>query len=452
MGSGPCSTTVIGPRNVTLTATPDSGYILVGWTGGCIGAETARVFVNRPRTCSAVFDEIANRTVRTFATLERPGNTTGALAKVIFPATSITATYSPFDRTIWIRGQEDTESLELRFMPSTGGSLAPGTYLDIADQPSSLYPSIQLYAFNGSCWEATGRFTIRELVITSGMLVRFSADFELNCDDSRMPRALGVVRFDSIDGTTVPFDGALAPYRLTIVQPGPGVVVGPGLQCGLGNTACEATFAFGTNVTLAAQPGLSYVTAGWTGSCRGQGGGRATVRMNSQRQCGALFAPLFTTSPRSLLLLKSTAGVFSGGATTEMHSSDLQWSAAWSSTHLEVVGHEPSVGVTWEVELGSLTAPASVGTYTLTGGSGPRLWIFGPPSFYCFAESGQFTVLELARGTGPTVDRLSAEFEARCSSMANNPVIRGRILFNAVGDISAFVPGPAMPGGLRIVR
>ena len=51
-----CAVTMSGPMTIALQATPDSGYVFVGWTGHCSGNSTsASLALEGPRSCGATF-------------------------------------------------------------------------------------------------------------------------------------------------------------------------------------------------------------------------------------------------------------------------------------------------------------------------------------------------------------------------------------------------------------
>src|SRR5205823_4260305 len=57
--------------------------------------------------------------------------------------------------------------------------------------------------------------------------------------------------------------------NLSVATSGPGQVTGAGLSCGNGATACTATLAQGTSVTLTASAVQSARFMGWGGACSG---------------------------------------------------------------------------------------------------------------------------------------------------------------------------------------
>jgi hypothetical protein len=177
------------------------------------------------------------------------------------------------------------------------------------------------------------------------------------------------------------------------------------------------------------------------------------VLVNTHRQCGANFVPFSSQSPRTLILVSNTTGVFAGGAAMQAHSAgDLNWSAYRGNAMLEIVGSHPSTPVSWRFTLDNLPGGPAPGTYAVVPAlSGPRLSISGGPSFGCHEGTGQFRILDIAFGDGASVTRLSADFEVRCSFSPGAPLVRGAILFNAVGSVGQFF-APATPEGLRIVR
>jgi hypothetical protein len=68
-GQFSCSASFGGPTRVTLTATPDAGYLFAGWGGSCGGSQpTLNLHVNTVRQCSAAFVPRLAAAVRTIAT------------------------------------------------------------------------------------------------------------------------------------------------------------------------------------------------------------------------------------------------------------------------------------------------------------------------------------------------------------------------------------------------
>ncbi len=70
---------------------------------------------------------------------------------------------------------------------------------------------------------------------------------------------------------TGPAQGLAAAPTLRVFVTGNGTVSGSGLNCGAKGTACSASYAPGTTVTITAAAEPFSVFAGWTGACTGTG-------------------------------------------------------------------------------------------------------------------------------------------------------------------------------------
>jgi hypothetical protein len=82
-----CLRTLPAAASITLTATPDPGYIFMGWTEDCSGGVTTTLHVNGPKRCSAIFETAASAAPRTILRWDsQPGNEMGGgLSNVVSP-------------------------------------------------------------------------------------------------------------------------------------------------------------------------------------------------------------------------------------------------------------------------------------------------------------------------------------------------------------------------------
>jgi Divergent InlB B-repeat domain len=90
-----------------------------------------------------------------------------------------------------------------------------------------------------------------------------------------------VIRATFVTGSSNP--------RLTVAATGSGRVVGPGINCGLGNTDCSEIYAANTSVALAEIPASGAGFVGWHGACTGTGS-ICTLLMNSPKAVSATFS------------------------------------------------------------------------------------------------------------------------------------------------------------------
>jgi hypothetical protein len=83
-----------------------------------------------------------------------------------------------------------------------------------------------------------------------------------------------------------PVSGPAYP-TLTIVKPTGGTVLGNGIECGTGGSACSARQPAARPVQLTPRPDADFEFIRFTGDCDASG----TTMMNGPRSCGAVFNP-----------------------------------------------------------------------------------------------------------------------------------------------------------------
>ncbi len=88
---------------------------------------------------------------------------------------------------------------------------------------------------------------------------------------------------------TATFQGGTSSFGLSVSVSGSGRVTGGGISCGNGASACTATQAAGTNVTLTATPVTGATFTGWGGACTGTAK-TCTVTMTAAKSVSAAFA------------------------------------------------------------------------------------------------------------------------------------------------------------------
>ena len=127
---------------------------------------------------------------------------------------------------------------------------------------------------------------------------------------------IDTVRYDVIKPYLTPLKGGGGPgptyYSLVVTKAGTGsgTVAGGTINCG---TACTASLASGTTVTLTATPATGSTFAGWSGACTGTGG--CTVSMTAARAVTATFNTSGgTTYTLSVTKAGTGSGTVAGGA------------------------------------------------------------------------------------------------------------------------------------------
>jgi hypothetical protein len=187
----------------------------------------------------------------------------------------------------------------------SGGTLAPGTYLQAIDSATGVSPFLDVWGHEASCSPSTGRFTIRELARSGSTVTRLAVDFELHCSNGD-PALFGSVRYNSTVATLPPFDGAYPDYRLTVQPPAHGTITGDGIACSATQSSCAHILAVPATLTLTATPDPGYVFLGWRGACSGLA--PVSVRVNQPAECSAVFDSTSAPSPRTQLYLDSRPG------------------------------------------------------------------------------------------------------------------------------------------------
>ena len=172
----------------------------------------------------------------------------------------------------------------------------------------------------------------------------------------------------SAASTTVTVTFALASYKLTITNTSlagkTGSITSPEISCNSGT--CDATFLYGTSVTLSAAPSATGYFGGWTGDCTGFGA--CTVLVSGDKSVVGTFTPanlVFTTSTQYTLPQIIALG---SGATREakvLSGADAACASAANGKHS---GHF----VAWVS--GSIGAQARLSA-SPSGNSKPRGWV-----------------------------------------------------------------------------
>jgi hypothetical protein len=105
-----------------------------------------------------------------------------------------------------------------------------------------------------------------------------------------------------------------ATFPLSVSVTGSGTVTGGGLNCGDGGTACSATLAAGTNVTLTAQPSSGETFQSWGGACSSSSR-TCSLTMSAARSVTATFSG-GSSAQVALTVAVTGRGTVTGGGIT----------------------------------------------------------------------------------------------------------------------------------------
>ena len=246
---GTCQVTYANIASITVTATPDAGYVFSGWGGACAGTSASTtVNVDGVKTCTAAFS--------------------------VAPTYQLTVAPVPTGGTVSGGG----------ITCGTGGSSCQASY-GSATQVSLTASPDSGYAFGGWGGSCSG----------TGTSTTVSVDGAKTC---------------TATFTLGPVNGP--PYTLTISpKPSGGTVAGAGINCGTGGSACSVTMPAPMTIGIQATADSGYTFAGWTGNCSGTAAA-INVQLNGPRTCSAVFSPVGTTY-RLTISPVPTGGTVDGG-------------------------------------------------------------------------------------------------------------------------------------------
>jgi Divergent InlB B-repeat domain len=307
-----CSAALPLGTMVTLTAIPDPGAELTGWSGGgCTGSTpTCMVTVDGATTVTASFD-IARYPV----TINVGGSGTGmavALSAGITCPGSCTAMI-PHGSQLSLTASSGAGSQFMGWTVAPGGTACAGT--DACSTTITGPTTITATFARFQSLEVTRSGTGRGTVTSNPTGIDCGAD----CSETYPPGARVTLTATAADDSTftgwsgggcsgtgscsVDVNGAtmvtaeltLRPYDLTVTKAGLGagtVLSTPaGIDCG---ATCTATYDAGTQVTLTASPAVGTLFAGWSGEgCTGTS--TCVVTLAAAATVTATFDPILHT-------------------------------------------------------------------------------------------------------------------------------------------------------------
>jgi len=334
----------------------------------------------------------------------------------------------------------------LDFTAPNGAALQVGSYLHATSSFSTRFVGMHVEE-NGGCYELTGRFKVLEVAYDgSGNVQRFAIDFEQHCEDNDAA-LFGALRYNSTVTSVLPFDGNYPSYKLHITTPTGGRIVGTGIDCGNGGQACDLSLLSPNRITLTAIPDNGNLFGGWAGKCHGAQ--TIVVNVNTEEECSAVFVPVNSGQPATLLFLNSQRGDVMGEGAREVYAPPQSVFAA------SVLNNGRAVSITFdspgETTMASWTLSfAAPDGQLLVPGDYPNTgeFLFPPAGMAgmevarrgraCFG-TGKFVVHEITI-TGATLASLALDFEQICGTPTypRRPLI-GSIRYNSAVPVTGSI-------------
>jgi hypothetical protein len=328
-----CSAGFATGASVTLTATPSTGSVFLGWTGACSGTAACPLSMTAGKTVQAQFAPGSNSTLSVTRSGSGSGTVTSVPAGITCGAqcssgyaygTSVTLTATPGSGSHFAgwsggcSGSATTCTVSMIQARSVTATFNQGTQYGLTvfksgtgSGPVTSNPGGIVCGSTCSAGYAQG--TIVTLTATPNTNSTFSG-WSGACTGTA---STCVVTMDAVKSVTATFN--MKGYALTVTKAGTGsgpVVSSPsGIACG---SSCSASFTNGANVTLTATPNSGSVFAGWSGACTGTA--TCVVSMSAARQVTATFnragylATITKAGSGSGSVVSSPAGLVCGSA------------------------------------------------------------------------------------------------------------------------------------------
>ena len=287
-----CSANIASGTAVTLTAAPAAGSTFTGWSGACTGSGTCLVTMTAAQSVTATFTAPI---VGGAISINAGGSATGSfVADVDFSGGNTYSTTSAIDTSLLAGTAPPQAVLQTErygeFTYTIPGFTAGST------QTVALF-------FEESYWTAAGQRTFNVAINGSTVLTAFDIFAAAGGANKAVARSFNatanangqvVIAFTrgggpdnpKISGITV--GGSVGTsYALTVNKAGTGsgTVSGGAISCG---SACTASLASGTTVTLTATAASGSTFTSWGGDCIGSSA-TCTVSMTADRAVTATF-------------------------------------------------------------------------------------------------------------------------------------------------------------------
>ena len=374
-----CSESFPGGSTVTLTATPASGSYFAGWSGACAGTGGCTVTMSSAKSVTATFTTgVPHYALTVFKSGTGSGPVTSSPSGIVCGSacsasfaqgTSVTLTAAPNSGSAfagWSGACSGTASTCVVTMNSaknvtaTFNRVAVLYTLTIAKSgsgsgPVTSNPSGIICGSACSANFASGASVTLTATPNSGSVF---AGWTGACSSTA---STCVVTMNAAKNVTATFNRVAVLYTLTIAKSGSGsgpVTSNPsGIICG---SACSASFASGTSVTLTAAPNSGSMFAGWSGACTGTAS-TCVVNVSAAKQVTATFDTVAT--PYTLTITKSGTGsgpVTSSPAGIVCGSTCSKNFAAGTTVTLTATANSGSLFAGWSGACGGMSRTCTV--------------------------------------------------------------------------------------------
>ena len=319
---------------VTLTASPNDGYVFTGWAGGCAGTSpTCTVTMTADTAVTATFTQSNVLSV----SINGSGSVSGGSGAINCGggATICSANFAA-GATVSLVATAATGATFLGWTGACGGTATTCTVA--MNQSKSVTANFSGGTTGGSGFtlsvsvSGNGAVTGGGINCGAGATICSSPNHAAGSTATLTATPAAGATFTGWSGAcsgtattcTVTFDasktvvatfsgGAAGTFPLNVSVSGPGRVTGTSINCGNGGSTCTATFGSGTTVTLTATPATGATFGGWGGACAGTAP-KCTVSMTAARSVSATFTSAATPGMLTITVVGRGAVSTAAGA------------------------------------------------------------------------------------------------------------------------------------------
>lgn len=327
-----CSAPEPSNASVTLSATPDNGWVLTGWSGACTGQQsTCTVQMTAAASVTATFAQQTTLQVTVTgdgyvdgAGIGCDGGQTCSAGEIPGNTITLTAHPSSGNSVSWFGCTSSAGTICTVTVGTTGVQSVTATLGGGGSTPPVATNSLAVSVTGDGYVTATVGSTTIYCTAAGGASCTANVQAGTTVVLTAIPASGLSGNFDGWTGACASFTatsctltmngaksagatfaGGSTTYLLSAQVSGSGSITGGGLDC-TGGTGCSAQQAAGATVTLTAVPGFGATFAGWSGACTG-----STTTCSVTMTLAKSVTATFTTSSfgtQSLALSVSGAG------------------------------------------------------------------------------------------------------------------------------------------------